>query len=1210
VLRYRPASSPWSAWRRTLWGIATLATGATAGIAMVAVPGATAATASPAASSAAAAASVRPTPSGKVIVTLADQLRSLRPTIGNLPQRTSKALAEQQAVIDSLPGGPPKDITHFSLANAFAATITPAQAAALAKNPAVASVTADVRVTLTPPATTAPASTKRSSTPAPAGTLICPSASAGATESNPYAVCPSNPNDPLVEPEGLGSIHAISTPGSPGAQSIASGAGVKVAVIADGLDPNAPDFIRPDGSSVVVDYKDFSGEGTQTPTGGAEEMGDASTIAAQGLVSHDLSTFVNEAHPLPAGCNIRILGVAPGASIVALKVLGNTFESDTTSIIQAINYAVTVDHVDVINESIGADSYAGPASQDAIELFNDEAVAAGVTVVAASGDAGANGTIGVPAADPNIISAAATTDYRIYQQIGYTGTTLSNGRWVNDNIGAFSSGGVTPAGQTPTLAAPGDSGWAACSTSPVLTECMNLKNKPQPSDIEVFGGTSQSSPFIAGVAALVIQAYRDSHHGDSPTPALVRQLLTSTATNLGAPATEQGAGLVNARAAVEAARQVSQPAAGGSHLLLSTDQILDQAAPGTEQVNDVTLTNTGSDQITVFPKLEQLTTVGTPEVQTVTMSSNDTTDPTVIGAGGTVQPYKTMTFTVQPGIDRLALAATYPAAGTSGPPTFFSSPDIDIVAIAPDGSYISNDRPQGAVQSGNYGNLDVVDPQAGSWTVILAVKPGSGAGFGTLPFSNINVQVQATQQRWTETGLTTPDVVTIPAGMSKTVKTRIDIPASGGDTIDSLTFGRVGSGLPEVPVVLRTLIPTASGTGTFSGTITGGNGRGGNYAQSFSYSFAVAPGHRDLEVSTLLAKAEADNDVIEGVLVDPNGEVRSEDTNNTLQAELASGVLTSPGMEITTANPPAGIWQLIIVVLNSVNGADLSMPFSGTIGFDQVQLSGQLPQSAATVLPQGKPTSITLHYTNNGVQPLPIQVDARTTTQQAIPLTSFTGQDTVTVPGNLISIEEPPLFLVPPQTSSVTFQATSSQPLLVNAKGPSASVIVGGQDLVGDLQAAQQGGTTSTVTHTSPAGDYVTQGGWGVSAGQVGTFTGYGDCQPAPAGCPVFPSATAKVSAVATAPGFDTTVTSSTGDYYQPAGSLLFDLSAPVVNPGDTLPITLTITPNAPVGTVVRGTLNLVTAGNSVALFKLLGFAVSGDVMESIPYTYTVGASS
>ena len=131
--------------------------------------------------------------------------------------------------------------------------------------------------------------------------------------------------------------------------------------------------------------------------------------------------------------------MAPGASIVALKI-----DFFTTSIIQAIDYASSTDHVDVINESFGGNVVPDLSTRTAISLFNDMAVEAGATVTVSSGDAGTTSTIGNPATDPNIISVAANTNNRGYQQTGYAGARyFGNGKWVNDQISSLSSGGYT-----------------------------------------------------------------------------------------------------------------------------------------------------------------------------------------------------------------------------------------------------------------------------------------------------------------------------------------------------------------------------------------------------------------------------------------------------------------------------------------------------------------------------------------------------------------------------------------------------------------------------------------------------------------------------------------------------------------------------------------------------------------------------------------------
>src|SRR6266567_2203757 len=140
------------------------------------------------------------------------------------------------------------------------------------------------------------------------------------------------------------------------------------------------------GGHVFADYQDFTGDGPNAATSGGEAFLDASAIAAQGRQVYDISNF--GAHPLSGPCDVRIEGVAPGAALYGFKVFGNQNFSTTSAILQSIQWAVDVDHVDVINESFGFDPFPDSSSQDAVRLFDDMAVAAGVTVTVSSGDAG------------------------------------------------------------------------------------------------------------------------------------------------------------------------------------------------------------------------------------------------------------------------------------------------------------------------------------------------------------------------------------------------------------------------------------------------------------------------------------------------------------------------------------------------------------------------------------------------------------------------------------------------------------------------------------------------------------------------------------------------------------------------------------------------------------------------------------------------------
>ena len=227
------------------------------------------------------------------------------------------------------------------------------------------------------------------------------------------------------------------------------------------------------------------------------------------------------------------------------------------------------DHVNVLNESIGGNPLPN-TEDDPVALADQAAIAAGVTVVASSGDAGPFNNIGSPATTPGVIAVGGTQTYRVYRQTTRYGTQLVPGGWENNNITALSSAGTTefnPA--TVSVVAPGDRGWSLCSSDTTqFFGCADIDHGANPPPIWAAGGTSASAPETSGTAALVIQAYAKTHGGALPSPALVKQIIVSTAQDLGAPADHQGAGLVNTLKAVQLAESINGGSPQGNTLLV------------------------------------------------------------------------------------------------------------------------------------------------------------------------------------------------------------------------------------------------------------------------------------------------------------------------------------------------------------------------------------------------------------------------------------------------------------------------------------------------------------------------------------------------------------------------------------------------------------------------------------------------------------------
>ncbi|GAA1945553.1 peptidase [Kitasatospora viridis] len=1114
-----------------------------------------------------------------VIVILKDQLASAPADAGHLDARKKEATQAQAPLLAKVRAGGGSDIKSFVVGNAFSATVSPALRAQLSADPAVAQVIADETVRVTPPAPAKAGTDQADGTGAakPAGTAkaaTTPSVAKGDAQ-DPNAVCPSDPSKPLLEPEALYSTHTESSPGAPGAHEIADGTGVKVAYIADGLDPNNPDFIRPDGSHAVVDYQDFSGQGFFSPAGDAEAFGDASAMIAQGTQSYDLSKFVNPSHPLPAGCNIRIEGISPGASLVALKAGGDLFPN--SAILQSIDYAVTVAHVDVLNESFGSNVTPDSGAHDTISLFNDMAVKAGVTVTVSSGDAGINGTVGTPSTDPNVISAGASTDNQSYAQTGYAAFQFSNGTWANNRISALSSGGVTQAGKTVDLVAPGESDWALCSPDvSIYTECTNFNGQGSP--IQPFGGTSQAAPLTAGAAADVIQAYRDGHNGQSPTPALVKKFLTGTASDLGLPAEEQGAGLLNVRGAVEAARGYQAPAGStdSSTVAVTTGQINDTGAVGTSRTADVTVVNTSAKPQTVSAS----TRVFTPQSDAQqTVQINSSTDPQFSYAtNGAPWVSHKATFTVPAGADRLAASIAWQGAPqANGNSTV--TPVVRMTLLDPSGRFQTNTRPQGGAVSPNFGIVDVPHPVAGTWTAVLYTPAGT-AGF-TGP-----VQLDASTQKAVPAGAVSPQVTDLKPGQSKTLKVQLTTPAAGGDATESVVIAGSNGTTTSVPVVLRSLVPLNGNTGTFTGTVTGGNGRASSPAQSFSWAFDVPKGHQDLRVGLTVAKDP--NLIMQGVLISPNGTPIDAESNAVFDT---NGNLTSTtaGVSATTVNPAAGRWRFVLNVLNPVSGAELGQPFTGTIGLDQNQAAAPgLPNSAGTKLPAGKPVSVTVNYTNNTAAVQQLLADPRLNNRVNLPLVPLGASATVTLPMTTSTVV--PGFLVPPGTDGLTGVAASTTPAQFELSSPTGS-----PDLFGDLKTAQGGSTISVVKDAGSAAQPIVPGFWSTYIQQIGPFPAAG----APAG-------SSTLTASAHTQAFDPAVSSTTGDPYAAAWNATAPAVTPVVlSPGATGSLQVTITPKGAKGSVVHGVLYLVSGPAGAALANN-SFATTGSVLAALPYSYTV----
>ena len=281
-------------------------------------------------------------------------------------------------------------------------------------------------------------------------------------------------NDPYYSPYQWHLSHVQSNE----AWNLTTGTGVTVAVLDSGLAVGGSDGIGcvdPKGYDIVNNDND-------------PHDGDGHGTHVSGTVAQTTNNSIGSA------------GLAYGACIMAVKVLGDDGSGSFADVAEGIHYAVD-NGAKVINMSLGINARYGVTNDPVMDPALDYAWNSGVTVVVASGNDGNRKNVSYPAIYPTAIAVGAT-DY-------------------NNQVVRYSNKGdgldiVAPGGDTSTDAN-GDG-----YVDGVLQETYIDGSWGH----YFFQGTSMASPHVAAAAAMLIA------NGTATTPQEVYDALTSTALDI------------------------------------------------------------------------------------------------------------------------------------------------------------------------------------------------------------------------------------------------------------------------------------------------------------------------------------------------------------------------------------------------------------------------------------------------------------------------------------------------------------------------------------------------------------------------------------------------------------------------------------------------------------------------------------------------------
>ena len=324
-----------------------------------------------------------------------------------------------------------------------------------------------------------------------------------------------------------------------------TGKNVVVAVLDSGTNPEHVDL----KDNLWVGYADTDGDGQKDDKihgwnfTAKESTGNANITDEYGHGTHCAGIVCGK------GVAGSVTGVAPDATLMTVKVIGRTGGGSPANMIKGVEFAIE-NGASVLSISSGFKaSQIGTAAKEALRRTFEKALEMGVVVCAAAGNDGNSigvpDNVDIPAACPppyftpdseseqggksSVICVGSVNSYDEYSSFSSQGpVTWQETEWQDYPYGGNYVGLIRP-----DICAPGDFIYSAKHDE-------NDKYK-------IYSGTSQATPCVAGVIALLLEK------NENLTPEDICRTLETTAQKLTAKKNNfTGSGRVDALAAVNA----------------------------------------------------------------------------------------------------------------------------------------------------------------------------------------------------------------------------------------------------------------------------------------------------------------------------------------------------------------------------------------------------------------------------------------------------------------------------------------------------------------------------------------------------------------------------------------------------------------------------------------------------------------------------------